>query len=133
MPDADDIYLAKAAESLAAAEGELANARYNNSVNHSYYSCFQAAIHALRLNGVRPRGAQDQWGHDFVQAQFVGLLINRHKLYPADLRQTLFRNLSLRHEADYGRTTVTQIEASRAVRRSRQFVDAVLGRDVSGS
>ena len=60
-----------------------------------------------------------------MQAQFVGLLTNRRKLYSADLRQTLFRNLSLRHEADYGRTMVTQLEASRALRRSRQFVDAV--------
>jgi uncharacterized protein (UPF0332 family) len=132
VPDADDIYLGKAAESLAGAESEIASARYNNSVSRSYYSCFQAAIHALLLNGVRPRSAQDQWGHDFVQAQFVGLLINRRKLYSADLRQTLFRNLSLRHEADYGRTMVTQLEASRALRRSRQFVDAVLGKDVSG-
>ncbi|MCC7368856.1 MAG: HEPN domain-containing protein [Chloroflexi bacterium] len=133
MLDADDPYLAKAAESLAGAESELANARYNNSVSRSYYSCFQAAIHALVLNGVRPRGTLDQWGHDFVQAQFVGLLVNRRKLYPADLRQTLFRNLSLRHEADYGRGTVTQIEALRALRRSRQFGNAVLGRNVSGS
>lgn len=133
MPESDDIYLVKAQESLAGSESELANARYNNSVSRSYYCCFQAAIHALLLNGVRPRGAHEQWGHDFVQAQFAGLLINRRKLYPADLRQTLFRNLNLRHEADYGRTTVNQLEASRALRRSRQFVDAVVGRDVSGS
>src|SRR4051794_23559822 len=101
MQEPTDMYLGKAEESLAGAESEFANARYNNSVSRSYYSCFQAAIHALLLNGVRPRGLHDQWGHDFVQAEFVGLLINRRKLYPADLRQTLFRNLNLRHEADY--------------------------------
>jgi uncharacterized protein (UPF0332 family) len=131
MPDADDPYLTKATESLAGAESELLNARYNNSVSRSYYSCFQAAIHALLQNSVQPRGAQDQWSHDFVQAQFVGLLINRRKLYSADLRQTLFRNLSLRHEADYGRAKVTQLEASRALRRSHQFFDAILGREAS--
>jgi uncharacterized protein (UPF0332 family) len=133
MQESDDIYLGKAEKSLAGAESEFANARYDNSVSRSYYFCFQAAIPALLLSGVRPRGPHDQWRHDFVQAQFVGLLINRRKLYPAALRLALFRNLSLRHEADYGRTTVTQLEASRALRRSRQFVDAILRRDVSAS
>jgi uncharacterized protein (UPF0332 family) len=133
MQEPDDVYLDKAGESLAGAESEFANARYNNSVSRAYYACFQAAIHALLLNGVRPRGVHAQWGHDFVQAEFVGLLINRRKLYPADLRQTLFRNLNLRHEADYSRTTVRPLEASRVLRRSRQFVDAVLSKNESGS
>ena len=42
------VYLAKAEESLLGAASELAQGRYNNSVNRAYYACFQAAIAALQ-------------------------------------------------------------------------------------
>lgn len=133
MQQFDRIFLTKAEESLAGAESEFANARYSNCANRCYYSCFQAAIHGLIRAGIRPRGGQDQWGHEFVQAEFVGQLVNRRKVYPTDLRQTIFRNLNLRHEADYGRSMITETEAARALRRSRQFVDAILRKEVSGA
>src|SRR5205823_6359850 len=41
----------KALESLAGAESELANGRYNNAANRAYYACFQAAIAALQRAG----------------------------------------------------------------------------------
>lgn len=74
-------FLEKARESLAGAESEYVNERYNNCANRCYYACFQAAIHALQQARIRPGGGQ--WGHDFVQGQFIGLLINRRKGYPA--------------------------------------------------
>jgi uncharacterized protein (UPF0332 family) len=40
-------YLAKAQESLAGADSELAHRRFNNCVRDAYYACFQAAIAAL--------------------------------------------------------------------------------------
>jgi len=40
-------------------------------------------------------------GHDFVQAAFIGQLINRRKAYPTTLRTTLERNFALRQTADY--------------------------------
>src|SRR5215471_6913893 len=67
------IYLAKAAESLQTAESEFANGRYNSCANRCYYACFQAAIAALLAEGIRARG---QWSHEFVQGQFVGVLID---------------------------------------------------------
>ena len=67
------IYLLKATESLQTAESEFVNGRYNSCGNRCYYACFQAAIAALLREGIRPRG---QWNHEFVQAQFVGALIN---------------------------------------------------------
>ena len=72
-------YLDKARESLAGADSEYANGRYNNSANRCYYACFQAAIAALLVAGVRP--AAVQWSHTFVQGQFIGNLINRRKRY----------------------------------------------------
>src|SRR3954452_8448941 len=119
------IFLTKAHESLIGAESEFLNERYNNSANRAYYACFQAAIAALQKAGVQARGGE--WGHDFVQAQFNGTLINRRHLYPTELRTVLARNYTLRVQADYGEDMVSRTEAERALRRSRLFVTAVGG------
>lgn len=70
MIDATEVYWAKAEESLAGAESEFAQGRYNNCANRCYYACFQAAIVALLRAGVLPRGGQ--WEHAYVQGEFVG-------------------------------------------------------------
>src|SRR5437764_1252669 len=101
MIDTSSLYLAKARESLEGAESELANHRYNNCASRCYYSCFQAVIQALIQAGIRPTAQSAEWGHAFVQAQFAGVLITRRKLYPANLRDILGRNLLLRRKADY--------------------------------
>jgi uncharacterized protein (UPF0332 family) len=116
------IYLAKAAESLQTAESEFANGRYNSCANRCYYACFQAAIAALLREGIRPRG---QWNHAFVQAQLVGVLINQRKRYDRELRRVLADNQSLRDQADYRPELVTATQASRALRRSRMFINAI--------
>jgi uncharacterized protein (UPF0332 family) len=46
MIDAAIIYLEKAEESLAGAESELANGRYNNCANRCYYACFVRRVGA---------------------------------------------------------------------------------------
>ena len=116
------IYSAKATESLLTAESEYVNGRYNSCANRCYYSCFQAAIVALLREGIRPRG---QWSHEFVQAQFVGVLINQRKRYDSDLRRVLADNQILRDQADYRAELVTPTQAGRALRRSRMLVTAV--------
>lgn len=108
MRDARQVFLVKAEESFAGAETEFASGRYNNCANRCYYGCFQAAIWALSDAGIQPSGAQAGWGHAFVQAQFVGQLINRRKLYAPALRETLARLLVLRHTADYAMDQVSQ-------------------------
>ena len=120
-----ELFLVKAEESLAGAESEFLNGRYNNCANRAYYACFQAAIAALVRADIRPRGAQ--WGHNFVQAQFNGRLINRRKLYPPTLRTTLSRNYALREKADYDPDRVTEMRAVRAVSRTEAFVNAIRG------
>ena len=116
------IYSAKATESLQTAESEFVNGRYNSCANRCYYSCFQAAIVALLREGIRPRG---QWSHEFVQAQFVGVLINQRKRYDSDLRRVLTDNQILRDQADYRAELVTPTQAGRALRRSRMLINAV--------
>lgn len=95
----------------------------NNCANCCYYACFQAAIHALLRGGIQPQGRR--WSHEFVQSQFVGLLINRRKLYPAELRGLLLAASGLRNAADYGNDWVTRREASQGLRWARTFVEAV--------
>lgn len=73
MIQRDYPFLEKALESLAGAESEFVNGRYNNSANRCYYAAFQAAIAALQRAGVRP--SRGQWGHEFVPSQFEGVLI----------------------------------------------------------
>ncbi len=117
------IYLAKAEESLAGAESEFAMGRYNNCANRCYYACFQAAIHALLLAGARPPGgAEAEWSHVFVQAQFAGELIRRRKIYPANLRDTLTRALVLRQIGDYRGELVGQTQMERGLHRARDFI-----------
>jgi uncharacterized protein (UPF0332 family) len=123
--DLSDDFLVKAEESLAGAESELAHGRYNNCANRCYYAVFQAAVHALAQAGIRPPGGSTHWDHGFVQAQFVGLLINRRKVFPTSLRDTLLQNYRLREAADYKRERISDVRASRAVRRAQEFVNAV--------
>lgn len=120
-----EVFIAKAEESLATAASEFANGRYNSCANRCYYACFQAAIAALLQEGIRPAGRTQQWGHEFVQAEFVRQLINRRKRIPSELRSVLHENLRLRQVADYTTDRVTQTQARRALGRGNAFVQAV--------
>jgi len=53
------------------------------------------------------------------------LLIQRRKLYSANLRRTLPDLLALRHKGDYRATRVSQREAQQAVRSAQTLVQAV--------
>ncbi|MGH2458861.1 MAG: HEPN domain-containing protein [Chloroflexota bacterium] len=128
MIDVAHVFLTKAGESLAGAESELANGRYNNCANRCYYACFQAAIAALVREKIDPSGSQGRWGHAVVQSEFVRQLIQRRKVYPGELRDVLARCLSLRQQGDYSVIPVAETMASRALRRARQFVEAVQAR-----
>lgn len=116
-------FLAKATQNLEAAESDYAVGRYDACANRAYYSCFQAAIAALLVEGIRPPGRPERWGHDFVQAQFAGVLVGQR--YAAGLRTTLPGNRLIRDKGDYTRAPVAHQEASRALRQARVFVAAV--------
>ena len=119
-------FLDKARESIAGAKIEFDGGRYNNSANRSYYATFQAAIHALQMEGFQ--AFQGDWGHDFVQAQFNGQLVNRRHYYPTDLRSVLLDNHRLRTRADYEMRRVSEVLASRALQRAERFVAAIVRR-----
>lgn len=115
-------FLAKAVESLASAEADLAAGRYNSCANRCYYACFQAAIAALLAADISPTGI---WGHDFVRARFAGVLINRRHLYPSELKNILPELSFLRQRADYEPDHLSRTQAERALRRTTTFVAAV--------
>lgn len=127
MTDDAELFFLKARESLARAESEFVNGRYNNRAGRCYYACFQAAISALIRAGLSP--STRQWHHDYVQAQFVGQLVNRRKRYPAAVRDILYRNLELRHAADYRSVPISQRQAERALQRTHRFLAAILEGD----
>ena len=114
-------YISEARESLAGAESELANGRYNNATNRAYYAAFQAAVGALIAAGIVRRNL----GHDNVQAQFAGQLINRRKQYSGDLRSVLPELAIIRLQADYEPRMVSSSTASRVVRAAGHFVRQV--------
>ncbi|MDQ1301559.1 MAG: hypothetical protein QG637_1481 [Chloroflexota bacterium] len=124
--DADSLaYLDKAIESLAGAESEYANNRYNNCANRCYYAMFQAAIAALIAAGIRPAGVRAQWEHAFVQARFAGVLVKRRKLYPSELARSFELAQSARLTADYGIGSISEKEAGRALSKARVLVTGV--------
>lgn len=81
-----------------------------------------ATVAALIQEGIRPRG---DWGHDFVQGQFVGQLVIRRKRFSSELRRTLPENQALRDQADYLNSYVSQIQAGRALRRARKCISEI--------
>jgi len=125
MTEEDDLYLSKAEESLAGAVGEFSNGRYNNCANRCYYGCFQAAVSTLRYAGLVPPNRQAMWSHEQVQALFARELITRRKVYSSELRDVLPRLYMLRETADYKEDLVSELQAGRALQRTRAFLQAI--------
>jgi uncharacterized protein (UPF0332 family) len=121
--DASEPYLSKAQESLAGAQSELVNGRYNNAANRAYYAAYNAAVIALLKAGI----SRPLWTHEEVQALFAGQLINRRKLYPTSLRSVLSELSAIRNRADYGQRTVSRSDAENMVREAQNFLIQVIG------
>jgi uncharacterized protein (UPF0332 family) len=126
--DWDGTFLGKARESVTGARVEFEGGRYNNSANRNYCAVFQAAIHALQMEGVRPPRGGIEWSHAFVDSQFSGLLIHRRHRYGSDLRNVISPNRDLRSDADYTMDNVSQADAARALRRAERFMETVVRR-----
>jgi uncharacterized protein (UPF0332 family) len=121
MADAD-AFLGKAEESLESAHDDFSAGRFNACARNAYYAAFQAAVAALLHEGIEPRG---RWGHEFVQAQFAGMLVYRRKLYPARMRGDLAEAFQLRTEGDYSARMVRRRSVSRVLEFARLLVRLV--------
>jgi uncharacterized protein (UPF0332 family) len=118
-------FLDKAAESLASARADFAAGRYNSCANRAYYACYQSAVAALIAAGLMSSDTDGRNQHGPVQALFIGHLINRRKLYSADLRTVLRDLMELRIVADYKPAVVSRSQVARGLRQAGRFVDAV--------
>lgn len=118
-----DQHLLKARDNLVCAEAELAAGRYNTCASRAYYAAFHAAIAALLAAGERPIGAQ--WGHEYVESRFGGMLVYRRKLYGPELRDTLGDLAATRRLADYAARSVDRRQAAVAIEKARSLVTAV--------
>jgi uncharacterized protein (UPF0332 family) len=128
MIEQSGTFLSKAQESVTGARAEFEGGRFNNSANRSYYAVFQAGIHALIVEGVRPPGGGTEWSHAFVDSQFSGLLVNRRHRYETGLRDVIRDNRKLREDADYTTGSVSVVRASRSLQRAERFVRAIVQR-----
>jgi uncharacterized protein (UPF0332 family) len=120
LTPATEAFLRKARESLASAEADLRAGRFNSAASRAYYAVFQAAVAALKEQGVAPRGAS--WDHKFVISEFSGKLIRRRKVVSARLTGTLDILLQRRLRADYRPAGLGRREASDSTRRAQVFV-----------
>ena len=80
------------------------------------------------MEGIRLPGGGTEWGHAFVESQFVGQLINRRHVYETSLRPVIGQNRDLREAADYAPEPVAEVRAMRALQRAERFVRAIVDR-----
>ena len=113
--------LARARESLKAAEMCLESEYQNSAVSRAYYAMFQAAQLAIERAGI----ARSRWSHPALQSALASKLIHHRKIYPSVCGEYLSTALRARHSADYGDSGVTSKIARRTVRRATAFVRAV--------
>lgn len=118
--DEADVFLAKATESLASAEADLAAGRLNSCMRGCYYCLFQSAVAALVLEGVLPAG---RWEHRFVWSRFGGLLVARRKLFPATMVRALNEAFELRVVADYQERAMSRREVQRPLQQARRLLE----------
>lgn len=120
--------IAKASESLKAAEYCYGERLYNSSVSRAYYSMYQAAQAALEATGLK----RAEWTHGGLQATFANELTRRRKLYSPFLARDLNVVQDLRHTADYRDSDVSKRQATRALAKARDFVGQIKKRLSNG-
>ena len=113
--------MAKAEESLNAAELCYAQGFYNSATNRAYYAMFQAAQVALETAGfMRP-----EWSHAGLHATFANELTRRRKQFAPVLARDLPIVQELRHTADYRNHHLSARQTTRALSKAREFVQAI--------
>lgn len=113
--------IAKADESLKAAENCYNEGLNNSSVSRAYYSMYQAAQAALEAAGI----LRAEWTHAGLQATFATELTRRRKLYSAFLARDLNVVQDLRHTADYRGSDISGRQAKRALAKASEFLGQI--------
>jgi uncharacterized protein (UPF0332 family) len=117
-------FLQKAQENLDDARVAFEQGRYNAVANRAYYASFQAAISALAAEGLKKKGHP----HDWVQAQFSGVLIRQRKLYSSALKSHLVDMLKVRERADYTESMISKSQALIQLKQATEMVASIVER-----
>jgi len=113
--------IAKAEESLKAAELCYNAGLYNSSASRVYYAMFQAAQVALEKAGFK----RPEWSHTALRAAFGNELTRRRKLYSPFLVRHLTLGLELRLVADYEEGAVSRKHAIRGLGWAKKFIEQI--------
>jgi uncharacterized protein (UPF0332 family) len=120
--------IAKAEESLKAADLCYAQGLYNSSASRAHYAMFQGAQVALEATGF----ARLEWSHAGLHVTFANELTRRRKLYSSTFASDLAIVMDLRHTADYRAHDLGKRQALRALNKASRFVNAVKERIFHG-
>ncbi len=71
------------------------------------------------------RSARGHYRHQTVHALFIEQLINRRRRYPPVIRSVLSQTMLLRQSANYETTGMSAKQATRSLRRTSEFVEAI--------
>ncbi|CAN2048973.1 HEPN domain protein [Candidatus Magnetomoraceae bacterium gMMP-1] len=112
----------KSIESLDTAKFCYENGYYNSCVNRAYYAMFQMAVAVLIKSGNKPKSKKI--GHNWVQAEFSRLFIQRNKKFPY-LKGFLNRVQKARDTADYSYEEINRKKARRILSKAEEFVEQV--------
>jgi len=113
--------IAKAEESLQAADLCYSQGLYNSSASRAYYAMYQAAQVALEAAGF----TRFEWSHASLHATFANELTRRRKQYSPVFARHLTIVQELRHTADYRDRGLSQKQTARSLVKAREFVNAV--------
>ena len=113
--------IAKAEESLRAADLCYAQGLYNSSASRAYYAMFQAAQVALEAAGF----SRPVWSHAGLHATFASELTRRRKQFSPVFARDITIVQDLRHTADYRDSALSQRQTARALGKAKTFVNTV--------
>jgi len=116
-------FFSKAKENLTAATLLFENGLYNASANRAYYAAFQATLAVLARVGIIE---EERKSHKTTQSLFVYELIHRRKMYPSHLKSYLVDLLTVREDADYELTQVSQRIAWRQLKKAKELVETLI-------
>jgi uncharacterized protein (UPF0332 family) len=115
-----ELFHLRARENLQAAERLFELELFNASANRAYYAAFHAALATLFRYGFTPN-----IDHKAVQSMFNGELINRRKIVPAHLKQSLQQLQDVRNIADY-KNGVSKAKAADQLKKAVTFCSIIL-------
>lgn len=118
-----EVFQARAAQNLQAAEALFDFCLYDACANRAYYACFHAAFVACLRFGVEVKPE-----HIPTLRAFCSELVSRRKLFPTSAKKALYDLQTIRIQADYGNTGVSKRDAQTALKTAKELCSTILAK-----